>query len=55
MYIDSNELELNSTVAGQIPRGQKIAAGETFQYQGWPLSGVIYIRAAVESTIEVTP
>lgn len=54
VYFDRQEERLNKTKAGSVPDGTLLAkTGGQIQYADFP--GVLWFRAATDTTIEVTP
>jgi hypothetical protein len=55
IFIDSNINRLNAARTGQIPDGTKVLAGDSFQWEEFPESGIVYARSTAITTIEVQP
>lgn len=54
VYVDSDYQRLNATVQGAAPDGTKLAAnGGQLQVTDYP--GLLWVRAATQTTIEVQP
>ena len=54
VYYDTDAMRLNASALGAVPSGTKIAAsGGTVGWSSFP--GVVWVRAATKTTLEVTP
>lgn len=56
VYFDSNPGRLNASAPGSVPSGTKIAnTGGQIQFASYPDNGVVWVRAATQTTLEVQP